>query len=166
MPNQGMIMTKITQSVLIPPPMSLLRKISPRIQNRHMNHAKNRKNSNRASRNEPLLSNMRHLSGGRDAGCQRLREHPRAITGPAHHPFRVRRLRGNTDPAMRPVLARQMETWAGSMEQTDHRIGRIIDTLDEYAILDETLVVLIAGDNGASGEAALLRSLGRERGVE
>src|SRR3954449_1840675 len=59
MPSHGRTITKITQSVLPPPPRSLLRKMSPRTQNRHMNHAKNRKNSNRASRNEPLSLNMR-----------------------------------------------------------------------------------------------------------
>src|SRR3954452_1817163 len=58
MPSHGMTITKITHSVLAPPPRSLLRKMSPRIQNRHMNQAKNRKNSNKASRNEPLLSNI------------------------------------------------------------------------------------------------------------
>src|SRR5689334_23509056 len=59
MPSHGMTITKITQSVLPPPPRSLLRKMSLRTQNRHMNHAKNRKNSNRASKNEPLSLNMR-----------------------------------------------------------------------------------------------------------
>src|SRR6476661_191648 len=63
-PSHGMTMTKITQSVLPPPPRSLLRKMSLRTQNRHMNHAKNRKNSNRASRNEPLSLNMRHPFNG------------------------------------------------------------------------------------------------------
>src|SRR4051795_8813165 len=72
MPSHGMTITKITQSVLPPPPRSLLRKMSPRTQNRHMNHAKNRKNSNRASRNEPLSLNMRHLSKRSYGGSHRL----------------------------------------------------------------------------------------------
>ena len=58
MPSHGMRITKTTQSVLATPPRSLLRKMSPRIQKRHMNHAKNRKNSNSASRNDPLSLNI------------------------------------------------------------------------------------------------------------
>ena len=57
---------------------------------------------------------------------------------------------------MRPARERQIETYAGSMEQTDHRIGGIIDILDEYTSLDDTLVILIAG---ASGDAPLQRTL-------
>src|SRR5918993_2535475 len=58
MPSHGMTITRITHIVLAPPPRSLLRKMSPRTQNKHMNHAKNRKNSKRASKNEPLSSNI------------------------------------------------------------------------------------------------------------
>src|SRR6476661_1392931 len=72
MPSHGMMITKITHSVLAPPPRSLLRKMSPRIQNRHMNQAKNRKNSNKASRNEPLSSNIGTSHGGRSGGCHRF----------------------------------------------------------------------------------------------
>jgi len=54
--------------------------------------------------------------------------------------------------AMKPVLARQMEVYAGFMEHTDHQIGRIIDALDGLGILDDTLVFAIIGDNGASAE--------------
>ena len=52
------MMTKNTQNVFATPLRSLLRKMSPITQNRHMNQAKNRKNSNRASRNDPLSLNM------------------------------------------------------------------------------------------------------------
>src|SRR6476619_2522951 len=57
-PSQGTRITNSTQKVLDPPPRSLLRKMSPKIQNKHMNQAKNRKNSNSASRNEPLSLNI------------------------------------------------------------------------------------------------------------
>jgi arylsulfatase A-like enzyme len=53
---------------------------------------------------------------------------------------------------MKPVLARQMEVYAGFMEHTDHHVGRLIDALDELEILDDMLVYVIIGDNGASGE--------------
>ena len=53
---------------------------------------------------------------------------------------------------LKPVLARQMEIYAGFLEHTDHHIGRVIDALADLQILDDTLVVYIVGDNGASGE--------------
>ena len=59
---------------------------------------------------------------------------------------------------MKPVLARQMEVYAGFLEHTDHQVGRIIDFLDEAAILDDTLVYYVIGDNGASAEGTLYGS--------
>ncbi|MCU1476448.1 MAG: arylsulfatase [Subtercola sp.] len=53
---------------------------------------------------------------------------------------------------LKPVLARQMELYAGFMEHTDHEIGRILDALDDLGMTDDTLVYLIIGDNGASAE--------------
>ncbi len=56
---------------------------------------------------------------------------------------------------MKPVLARQMEIYAAFMEHTDHQIGRLLDALEDLEILDETLVILMIGDNGASAEGSL-----------
>ncbi len=56
------------------------------------------------------------------------------------------------DYKLKPVLARQMEVYAGFLEHTDHHIGRLIDALQELEILDDTLVYYIVGDNGASAE--------------
>jgi arylsulfatase len=53
---------------------------------------------------------------------------------------------------LKPVLARQMEVYAGFLEHTDHHVGRLIDALTELEILDDTLVYYIIGDNGASAE--------------
>jgi arylsulfatase A-like enzyme len=53
---------------------------------------------------------------------------------------------------LKPVLARQMEVYAGFLEHTDHHIGRLIDALDDLGTLDDTLVYYIIGDNGASAE--------------
>ena len=59
----------------------------------------------------------------------------------------------NDMPAeLKPVLARQMEIYAGFMEQTDHEVGRVIDAIDDLGILDDTLIYYIIGDNGASAE--------------
>jgi len=57
--------------------------------------------------------------------------------------------------ALRPVLARQMEIYAGFLEHTDHHVGRLIDALQDLAVLDDTLVYYIIGDNGASAEGSL-----------
>ena len=56
---------------------------------------------------------------------------------------------------MKPVLLRQMEIFAGFMEHTDYYIGLLIDALKDLEIIDDTLIYLIIGDNGASGEGTL-----------
>jgi len=61
----------------------------------------------------------------------------------------------DTDPALRPVLARQMEVYAAFLSYADHHVGRVIDALEELEILDDTLIYYIIGDNGASGEGTL-----------
>ncbi|MGO9157823.1 arylsulfatase [Mycobacterium sp.] len=59
----------------------------------------------------------------------------------------------NDMPAdLKPVLARQMEIYAGFMEQTDYEVGRVIDAIDDLGILDDTLIYYVIGDNGASAE--------------
>ena len=57
--------------------------------------------------------------------------------------------------ALKPVLRRQMEVYAGFMEYTDHHVGRLLDGLKKLGILDDTLVYYIIGDNGASAEGTL-----------
>jgi arylsulfatase A-like enzyme len=57
-----------------------------------------------------------------------------------------------TPEEMRPIFARQMEVYAGFLEHTDHHLGRLIDSLADLEILDDTLIYLIIGDNGASAE--------------
>ena len=56
---------------------------------------------------------------------------------------------------LKPVLSRQMEIYAGFLEQTDHHVGRVLDALDQVGALDDTLVFYIIGDNGASAEGTL-----------
>lgn len=56
------------------------------------------------------------------------------------------------DASLKPVLARQMEIYAGFLEHTDYHIGRLIDSLQDIEILDDTLIYYIIGDNGASAE--------------
>ena len=56
---------------------------------------------------------------------------------------------------LKPILARQMEVYAGFLEHTDHQIGRIVDALESLQILDDTLIYYIIGDNGASAEGTI-----------
>src|SRR5271168_4369380 len=56
---------------------------------------------------------------------------------------------------LKPVLAREMELYAGFLEQTDHEVGRLVDTLDDLGVLEDTLIYYIIGDNGASAEGTL-----------
>ena len=56
---------------------------------------------------------------------------------------------------LRPILARQMEIYAAFLEHTDHHVGRLVDALKDLEVLDDTLVMYIIGDNGASAEGTL-----------
>ena len=56
---------------------------------------------------------------------------------------------------LKPVLARQMEVYAGFLEHTDHHVGRVIDAIEELGALDDTLIYYIIGDNGASAEGTV-----------
>jgi len=56
---------------------------------------------------------------------------------------------------LKPVLARQMEVYAGFLEHTDYHVGRLIDAIDDLDLLDDTLVYYVIGDNGASAEGTL-----------
>ena len=50
------------------------------------------------------------------------------------------------------LFERQMETYAGFGEQTDHEVGRLVESLRDMQVLDNTLFVYIVGDNGSSAE--------------
>jgi arylsulfatase len=57
--------------------------------------------------------------------------------------------------ALKPVLARQMEIYAGFLEHTDHHVGVLVDALDDLGVLEDTLVYYVIGDNGASAEGTI-----------
>jgi arylsulfatase A-like enzyme len=50
------------------------------------------------------------------------------------------------------LYAHQFEVFAGFAEYTDHEVGRLLDSLKEMGVLDNTLVFYIVGDNGSSAE--------------
>ncbi len=56
----------------------------------------------------------------------------------------------NTD--QKRLFERQMETFAGFAEHTDHEVGRLVAQLEAIGELDNTLFFYIVGDNGSSAE--------------
>jgi arylsulfatase A-like enzyme len=59
------------------------------------------------------------------------------------------------DETHKRLYARQMEVYAGYSANVDWNIGRVIDAIEEMGDLDNTLVIYIWGDNGASMEGSL-----------
>jgi arylsulfatase A-like enzyme len=53
------------------------------------------------------------------------------------------------------LFTRQMEVYAGFAEHTDNEVGRLISTIEEIGVKDNTIIVFIAGDNGASAEGQM-----------
>lgn len=54
-------------------------------------------------------------------------------------------------PDEKKLYARYMEVFAGFLTHTDAQIGRVIDFLEKFDVLDNTLIVFLS-DNGASAE--------------
>ncbi|MBV2131936.1 arylsulfatase [Pseudomonas sp. MAP12] len=50
------------------------------------------------------------------------------------------------------LFAHQAEVFAAFLDYTDHEIGRMLKAVDDVGQADNTMVIYIAGDNGASGE--------------
>ena len=53
------------------------------------------------------------------------------------------------------LFTRQMEVYAGFAEQTDYEVGRLISAIEKLGVMDNTIIVFIAGDNGASAEGQM-----------
>jgi arylsulfatase len=62
------------------------------------------------------------------------------------------------------VYARMMEVYAGTLAHSDHEIGRVLDAVAQIGALDNTVVIYIMGDNGASAEGSL-QGTGNEVGT-
>ena len=59
---------------------------------------------------------------------------------------------------LKRFYARQMEVYAGFSENADHNVGRVIDAIAELGELDNTVIIWIWGDNGASMEGTITGS--------
>ncbi len=55
----------------------------------------------------------------------------------------------------RPVATRLMEIFAGFLAHTDAQIGRVLDAVEQLGLMDDTLVLYLTGDNGASAEGTV-----------
>jgi arylsulfatase len=58
-------------------------------------------------------------------------------------------------PEQKRVFARMMEVYAGVLAYTDYEVGRVVDAVADLGELDNTLVIYMMGDNGASAEGTL-----------
>ena len=56
------------------------------------------------------------------------------------------------DWMQRKLFIKQAEVYAAYQAYTDHEIGRLIQSVEDLGELNNTLVIYISGDNGASGE--------------
>jgi arylsulfatase A-like enzyme len=59
-------------------------------------------------------------------------------------------------PETKKMFARQAEVYAGYLAYADHEIGRVIQAVEDMGKLDNTLIIYIGGDNGASPEGTTL----------
>ncbi|MGY4225578.1 arylsulfatase A-like enzyme [Bradyrhizobium sp. USDA 4503] len=50
------------------------------------------------------------------------------------------------------LYARMMEVYAGALSHADYNIGRLLDAVEQSGQMDNTLVIFMMGDNGASAE--------------
>jgi arylsulfatase len=50
------------------------------------------------------------------------------------------------------LYARQMEVYAGFQENTDYQVGRVVDSIEQLGLADNTIIIYIWGDNGSSME--------------
>ncbi len=55
-------------------------------------------------------------------------------------------------PDAKDLLALEMQTYAGFLEYTDVEVGRVIDAIEKLGEKENTLIIYIVGDNGASAE--------------
>ena len=60
--------------------------------------------------------------------------------------------------AEQKLYARQMEVFAGYSENADWNVNRLLDAIEEMGELDDTLIIYVWGDNGASMEGTLTGS--------
>jgi arylsulfatase A-like enzyme len=58
-------------------------------------------------------------------------------------------------PEAKKLYIRQADVYAAYLAYTDHEIGRVVQAIEDTGKLDNTLIIYISGDNGASPEGTL-----------
>jgi arylsulfatase len=53
------------------------------------------------------------------------------------------------------LFAHMMEVYAAALSHADHHIGRLLDALEQSGEADNTLIIFVMGDNGASAEGTM-----------
>ena len=56
------------------------------------------------------------------------------------------------DWEQRKLFIKQADVYGAYQAYTDHEIGRVIQSVEDLGQLDNTLIIYISGDNGASPE--------------
>ena len=69
-------------------------------------------------------------------------------------------------PEQRAFHAQTMEVAAAQLAFQDAQLGRVLDELERMGQLDNTLVAVVLGDNGASGEAGPAGTINELRGMD
>ena len=62
------------------------------------------------------------------------------------------------DDDAKRLYVRQAEVYAGFQENADWNVGRLVDAIDDLGDLEDTLIIYIWGDNGASLEGTITGS--------
>nr|WP_274616234.1 sulfatase-like hydrolase/transferase [Vibrio parahaemolyticus] len=57
-------------------------------------------------------------------------------------------------PDQKKLYARHMEVFAGFLAYTDYEVGRLLDKIESMPDADNTMIMYIVGDNGASAEGS------------
>ena len=97
------------------------------------------------------------FSDGWDAYQQRVFDRQKSMGWIPANAKRAPRPKGmpawdKLSPKERAFQERLMEVYAGFLEHTDVQVGKVIDELETRGIRDNTLVIYILSDNGASAE--------------
>ena len=69
-------------------------------------------------------------------------------------PDRLLKLWDTATDEEKKLYIRQANVYAAFLAYTDHEIGRVIQAVEDMGKLDNTLIIYISGDNGASAEGS------------
>src|SRR5262249_58286045 len=59
-------------------------------------------------------------------------------------------------PEEKKLLIKQADVYAAYLAYADHEIGRVVQAVQDMGKLDNTIVIYISGDNGASAEGSAM----------